>query len=184
MDPAIEAASPDLPRGGSIVIYPESDCLANALQTSISGKTVILETKTFRNQLFPWFEPAHVPKSAQDMGRLLARPGVREKIESLDARYFIEFYTDEEDRKLLPGIFCGAGYGGGGCLGIGSDKYADSVFVSVWDFASGEQNLAVDATATGRSYAVALGLPVAVWADTRNDACRAVARQLTDLLRL
>lgn len=156
-------------------------CLKKQLEKNVSPQVKLVDAAAFQNALFPWFEPQHTPLTIKELETLLERPLVRERIAALGVRYLVNIASSAE-ADGFPGMLCGAGYGGGGCLGLSWENKMQRVQAVIWDIVHGGQAGALTTTTTGRSVAVGMGVPIMFVANTRQDACKALAAELGHLL--
>ena len=64
-----------------------TDCIAEALDQG-EQPIRLIHQEQFKDDLYPWFEPRTAPTSADELGRLFTQPGVRERIDSANVRYW------------------------------------------------------------------------------------------------
>ena len=156
-------------------------CLKKELEKNVSHRVKLVDAATFQDALFPWFEPTHAPSSVKELEALLARPVVRQRIASLGVRYLVNIAGSAESDGF-PGMICGAGYGGGGCLGLSWENKTHRVHAVIWDVVQGTQPGSLSTKTSGRSVAFALVIPIMFVANTEGDACKALASELGRLL--
>lgn len=178
---------------GGVVLFPsfhehpdarEADfvrCLRGEFATRLPSQLGLMDTPAFQDALFPWFEAANAPKTVEQLNSLLARPIVRDRIASLGVRYLLVIASAARSDGF-PGIICGAGYGGGGCLGVLWDDKTHRAQAVIWDLEKGTQSGTLVATSSGRSVGLAFGIPVLFIAGTEASACEALAAELIRLL--
>ena len=156
-------------------------CLKNELEKNVSHQVKLIDAARFQDALFPWFEPTHAPSNVRELEALLLRPEVRQRIASLGVRYLVNIAGSAESDGF-PGMICGAGYGGGGCLGLAWENKTHRVHAVIWDVVQGTQSGALSTKTSGRSVSVAFVIPIIFVADTAGDACKALASELGRLL--
>lgn len=156
-------------------------CLKRELEKNVSHQVRLVDAATFQDALFPWFEPNHAPLNIKELQALLARPEVRQRIASLGVRYLVNIAGSAE-ADGFPGMICGAGYGGGGCLGLAWENKTHRVHAVIWDVVQGSQSGALSTRTSGRSVAFAFVIPIMFVANTEGDACKALASELGRLL--
>ena len=181
--------------GEAIVLFPARrsgsmaasqnfvDCLENELVETAGPGTKILDSGQFQDAMFPWFESEQAPRTARDMDRLLSRSGVRERIARLDIRYLISMALATE-ADGFPGVLCGAGGAGAGCLGLAWEDRTSRLDAVIWDVKMGEEAGGLKASSSGRSLAFGLIVPIIFTAYTERDACEAVAAEVARSLTL
>jgi len=100
---------------------------------------------------------------------------------TLGVRYLINISVSA-DASGFPGIICGAGYGGAGCLGISWESKTTRTFAVVFDIVEGIQSGNLSATASGKSFGFAVIVPVLFIARTESEACNALAAELGKII--
>jgi hypothetical protein len=156
-------------------------CLKKNLEKQVSARVKIMDSAAFQDALFPWFEAQCAPSSIEELNALLARSLVSERIASLGVRYLVNI-ASTADSHGFPGMFCGAGYGGGGCLGISWEDKTYRVQAVIWDVVKGVESGTLSTTTSGRSFGFAFGIPIIFVAYTEKDACEALSAELGRLL--
>lgn len=184
---------PPLAAGGGVVLFSayreqmnpdEADfvrCLRKEFSARMPGQFRLVDTVAFQNALFPWFEPETAPRTVEQLNALLARPLARQRIAVMGVRYLLVI-ASAESADGFPGIICGAGYGGAGCLGVYWEEKVQRARAVIWDVERGMESGAMAATSSGKSVGFALGIPVLFIAKTRENACHALADELARLL--
>lgn len=144
-----------------------SECVSKPLQRHIPSLRFVAG-KDFSTALFPWFEQSVAPRDEEALSRLLAKPLVRARIESLGVRYVV---TVEGQTNRT---------GGGGCiegpLCFGSWKKATHLSGSILDLQREDVAGNVEAQQSGTSWFVLLGIfPLGAPALTESRACEEFA---------
>ncbi len=183
------------PSSGAIVFFPTHDdaatgkevdfirCLKKNLNKQFSKSVRIIDTGLFQDQTFPWFEPQYAPNTIDEMNTLLSQKMVRERISSLGVQYLITIASLSSDVNVkIPGIICGAGYGGAGCLGIYHDSKKTEVNVVIFDIIEDVRAVTLSANTSGKSYGLAFVVPVVFSAYTESAACKALSDKLAQLI--
>lgn len=152
-------------------------CVRDELVERGTPAARILDSGSFQDALYPWFEVAHAPQTAQQMDRLLARQKVRARIEALNVHYLISLALGS-DADGFPGLICGGGYAGAGCLGAAWSDKTSALDAIVWDLQSGAQAGDIAATSSGTSLALGVIVPIVFVAYTESEACAALAGAL------
>lgn len=157
-------------------------CMTRALQDGTSRRADVIDPAAFTDALFPWFEGETAPSSVSQLRALLERPAVRKRIDDLKLRYLVHVSATWEAQGL-PWLWCGGGAppAGAGCLGVGWENAQVAMVARIWDVSTLAETAASSVT-RGRSFGIALGLPLVFAADTAKGACRAGAAQLDGLL--
>lgn len=156
-------------------------CLKKELEKNVSHRVKLIDAARFQDALFPWFEQTHAPSNVKELEALLARPVVRQRIAALGVRYLVNI-AGSAASDGFPGMICGAGYGGGGCLGLAWENKTHRVHAVIWDVVQGTQSGALSTKTSGRSVSFAFVIPIIFVADTEGDACKALASELGRLL--
>lgn len=185
-------ASEQAGRGG-VVLFPGTreqanpgeaafiQCLTKEFSRRVSSEFRVMDTAAFQDALFPWFEAEKAPRTVEELNRLLARPQVRERITALRVRYLLVI-ASAESSDGFPGMICGGGYGGAGCLGLFWEDKTYRARAVIWDMAQGIESGSLAATSMGKSVGFALGIPILFIADTQEGACHVLAAELARLL--
>lgn len=168
----------DLAVDGRIVVYPSFRCLSESLAEKIALPSIVMSTVAFQDAMYPWFEPAHAPKDAASLNRLLGKPHVRAKIDDLKVRYLIGL-TDTNESDGFPG-FCGGGYAGVGCLGVGWENKQTSLNAAIWDFQEAREAGSFSIMTSGTSLEIGVLVPIIFIAHTEDEACRKMADIIAD----
>ncbi len=175
--------------GESIVIMAKSyhlgneteasyiSCVEDALGRGRDGLSVIPHQQ-FVDSLFPWFEPRTAPTETKGLEKLMARPGVAERIAEQGVRYIV--WLDGDTDRVAGGgsLSCAAGPGGGGCFGFAWWQNDADYNASVWDLKGLESAGSVVADYSGTSFLPALVVPIPLIARTKAAACKGLAQQL------
>ncbi len=158
-----------------------AQCLGTKLAKSAAPYLRVMDTDYFQDAMFPWFEFEHAPQTAQQMDDLLSRPRIRERIASLNVHYLISMALGT-DVEGFPGMFCGAGGGGAGCLGLAWAGKATQLDAIVWDLKTGREAGELSVSSSGTSWALGVIVPIIFIAYTEEDACEALAAELGEFL--
>ena len=94
-----------------------TDCIADALGQGETHIRLIRQEK-FKDDLYPWFDPRTAPTSADDLGRLFAQPGVKERIDNANVRYLAWIDGDTVTIDSGGSMSCTISTFGGGCFGM------------------------------------------------------------------
>ncbi len=152
-------------------------CIEDALAKGSEGLRVI-PRKEFVDSLFPWFEPRTAPAETKGLSKLMARPGVAQRISDQGVRYII--WLDGDTERVAGGgsLSCAAGPGGGGCFGFAWWQNDADYNAAVWDLQGLESAGSVTADVSGTSFLPALVVPIPLIARTQSAACKGLADQL------
>ena len=179
--------------GESVVVLPRRQhngeepedsfiaCLNSKLEGGSNSVRVFPE-RDFVDSLFPWFEPRIAPATPDKLVKILALPGVSEKLMDTRVRYLV--WVDGDTDKIDSGgaISCAVGPGGGGCFGFAWWENDSEYEVSIWDLRNAEPVGTISADVSGTSYLPALILPIPIIARTESAACKELALQLKELM--
>jgi len=152
-------------------------CVEKALQRGSIGLRVIPH-REFVDSLFPWFEPRTAPAEVKHLPKLMAYPGVVQRIADNNVRYII--WLDGDTERVAGGgsLSCAAGPGGGGCFGFAWWQNDADYEASVWDLDELESAGTVTTDVSGTSFLPALVIPIPLIARTQSKACKSLAGQL------
>ena len=152
-------------------------CVEDAMAQGREGLRVIPRNE-FVDLLFPWFEPRTAPAETKNLAKLMARPGVAEKIAEQNIRYIVWLAGDTEKVAGGGSMSCAAGPGGGGCFGFAWWQKDADYDASVWDLDGLESAGTVSTDVSGKSFMPALVIPLPFIARTQAKACHTLADQL------
>ncbi len=142
-----------------------------------------VSARLFRENLYPYFMPSTMPHTVEDYKNILDRAEVRERIAALSVRYLVILTRGGTNTDWHGGIFCGAGYGGGGCLGLSWWDRRSELDFAVWDLRNRSFSGNVQASASGRGFMPAFGIPVPVYSPaTESAVCKELGIRLAELL--
>jgi hypothetical protein len=157
------------------------DCIGDALSSG-RREIVVHNSGDFEDMLYPWFEPSTAPLNTADLGELLDRPGVLERVNDSGVR-FIVWLDGSTDRVASGGsITCAAGIGGAGCMGLAWWEDDARYDVTVWDVEQEELSGTIHADVRGRSVMPAVIIPMPFISRPRAKACRGLTEQLEEFL--
>jgi len=175
--------------GESVVITSNSYHVGNETETDFLeciNKSLIKKQKTFNviptqqfiNQLYPWFEPRTAPQTTEDLSSFLGNDLVRQKIETLDVKYFLNISGQTKTNSSSGALSCAAGPGGGGCFGLAWWDDTSSYTASIWDLEREASVGNVSASVSGTSVIPALVIPIPIIARTQKTACEEMSAQI------
>ena len=160
----------------------ENDFL-QCINNSLANKQKIfnlIPTQEFINQLYPWFEPRTAPQTTEDLASFLDNDLVRQKIEMLDVKYFLNISGQTKTNSSSGALTCAAGPGGGGCFGLAWWDDTSSYTASIWDLEQESSVGNVSASVSGTSVIPALVIPIPILARTQKTACEELTDQILD----
>lgn len=156
-------------------------CMDDELDDGATAVNVYPREK-FIDELFPWLEPRTMPQEIRDLPDLLARPGVREKINASGVRYLV--WIDGNTKKTSDGggMSCAASPAGGGCFGLVWWEDDGTYTARVWDLKASSAAGKVSTDVHGSSMVPALILPLPFIARTETAACKELAGELREFI--
>lgn len=158
------------------------DCLSARIR-AVAPEVAIVPQRAIRDALYPLLEPATQPQSEEAFAKLLARDDVRARLSARGLRYLIAFAGGTRKDDWGGGILCGAGYGGGGCLGFmwrGEGTALDAV---LWSLHGRPTVRREAAKVEGTSIVPAFLLPIPLMAQTQAEACRELGTRVANAIR-
>ena len=154
-----------------------TECIADALNQG-SNPIRLIPQEQFKDDLYPWFEPRTAPTSADELGRLFAQPGVKNRIDDANVRYLAWIDGDTITIDSGGSMSCTISSFGGGCFGMSYWEEDASYEASIWDLQSMTSTGQISADATGTSYLAGVVVPIPILARPGNAACKGLATQL------
>ncbi|HXC60557.1 MAG TPA: hypothetical protein VN645_14675, partial [Steroidobacteraceae bacterium] len=135
------------------------DCVGQRISGHGHG-IAVHPNESFTDKLFPWFEPGTVPTRPEQIGAVLAQPGVSEQVAATGVRYVV--WLDGGTRKTDGGgsLACGVAPGAAGCIGFGWWEKESSYEATVWDLRQSKSVGSVGATVSGTSAVVGAIVPL------------------------
>lgn len=158
-----------------------TDCVVNILSSGSRPVRVIPENE-FKDSLYPWFEPRTAPTSAEELGKLFARPGVQDRIDESKVRYLAWIEGDTVVIDSGGSMSCTISTFGGGCFGVSYWEEDAKYEASIWDLRNLTSAGVISADANGTSYLAGLVIPIPILARPGNAACKGLAKQLREFI--
>lgn len=158
------------------------DCLATRIAEVAPG-VVVVRQREIRDALFPLLEPATQPGDEAQFAALLAREDVHDRLGDLGLRYLVAFAGGTVRGEWSGFVLCGAGYGGGGCLGFAWRGETTKVDAALWPVDGGPAPKREAAESGGTSVVPALGLPLPILARSGDEACRELGTRVARAIR-
>lgn len=152
-------------------------CLATTLRERAPGVRIV-HHGVIRDALYPHLELATQPPTATAFAELLARAAVQERLRGFGLTHLVAFTGGTNVAPFQGGILCGAGYGGGGCLGFAWQDRVTSLAAALWNLERRERVAQEQARSEGTTIVPALLLPVPLIADTHTAACQELGAQV------
>jgi hypothetical protein len=153
------------------------ECLTSTIRERAPDVRVV-HHGVIRDALYPRLEPATQPPTESAFAELLARPAVQERLRGLGLTHLVAFTGGTNVAPFQGGILCGAGYGGGGCLGFAWQDKTTSLAAALWNLERRERVAQEQARSEGTTIVPAFLLPVPLIADTHMAACQELGAQV------
>jgi len=156
-------------------------CVANRLSAKLPEDT-FLDSKTFVNEMFPWFEPKRSPADITDLRELLKKPLVKEKLSSIDARYLIMLAgstKDVEEKKCEACVIAPLLLG---MPGMATFKKQSNYLVEIWDLKKQEIVADLNAKGKGKTYMPIIPVfvvPIPLGGNVQSASCKQLTQQLS-----
>ncbi len=193
--PLVEPSPPALSLRAGLVWWPAdpaeaaralgdelSVCLTERIG-EVAPEIAVVSQRAVRDALFPLLEPATQPGTLDAFQKLLAREDVRARLAGRGLRYLVAF-AGRTDRSAPGGqILCGAGYGGGGCLGFAWQDETTQLEAALWPLDDATPVQREQARSEGTSLWPAFALPIPIPARTRAAACRDLGTRIATAIR-
>ncbi len=157
------------------------ECISDALARGDNGIEVHSSTQ-FEDMMYPWFEPSTAPLDTAELGELLDRPGVLERVEATGVRFLIWLDGSTDRVSSGGGITCAAGVGGAGCMGLAWWEDDATYDATVWDIHELANAGTIHADFSGRSVMPAIIIPLPFIARPQAKACRGLTEQIEQFL--
>lgn len=154
------------------------DCVSK----NISSDVPVIPDRTFRDTLFPWFEPRTAPANTRDLPELIGHPRFVERLNNLGVKYIVWIEGSTRRTDSAGTMSCTVSPAGGGCFGFLTWENDSEYEASIWDIKEGRTVGKVSSEAVGTSYMPALIVPVPIIARVKSSACSSLADQLTTFL--
>ena len=157
-------------------------CVSDNVNTG-DGALPVLGEREFVDATFPWFEPRTAPLTMEDLGAVINRPLIVERIREIGVRYlvWIEGTTQRSDES--GNLQCTVVSGGiPACFGFLSWENGANYEASVWDVHQGLSVGTLSSEATGTSFVPAVVVPVPFIARVQQTACAKLADQIKEFL--
>ncbi len=158
------------------------DCLVSRIH-EVAPEIVLISQRAIRDALFPLLEPATAPETEAEFAALLSREDVRKRLASHGLSYLVAYAGGTMRPDWKGGILCGAGYGGGGCLGFAWQDETTALSAALWSLDDANVTRREDAKAEGTSVVPAFVLPVPIFARTRQSACNELGARIALAIR-
>lgn len=157
-------------------------CLTATIRDSAPEVSVVPQ-RAIRDALFPLLEPATQPRDEAAFATMLARDDVRARLAARGLRYLVVYAGGTLKDEWAGSILCGAGMGGGGCLGFMWRSERTVLDAALWSLDGSAVVRREAAKAEGASVMPAFVLPIPLLARTQAEACRELGTRITGAIR-
>ena len=152
-------------------------CIGSRLARGAQGVTIIPESQ-FVDMFYPWFEARTAPKNPVKLKKVLSEPGVAQRLDELNVRYFVWIEGSTERTNSAGSMTCSIGPGGGGCFGFGTWEDTSEYETAIWNIDTFKEVGRISTDAVGTSYMPAFVIPIPLLAQVQGDACQGMGKQL------
>ena len=156
-------------------------CVSHGVRHGGNGIDVIDE-QTFRDAMFPWFEPRTAPLNTSDLPEIISQPYLAKRLKELGLRYLVWIQGDTDRTDSGGSMTCSLTAAGAGCFGFLTWENDSSYEASVWDIRTGQAVGKISSDAVGTSYMPAVVVPLPFIARVRASACNSMAHQIKTFL--
>ena len=154
------------------------ECVSNRTSSGSNAISVIGD-KAFLDSLFPWFEPRTAPLELNELGRLVARPEIAQRIKEIGVRYIVWIEGTTERRDQSGTLQCAVASGGlPACFGFLSWEGASDYEATIWDISNQINVGKLSSEARGVSFVPAVIVPLPFIARVQASACNTLADQI------
>jgi hypothetical protein len=133
---------------------------------------------SFRDALFPWFEPNTAPREKGELSAILNKTLVRERIEAIGVELLIYVHGDTNQ-----GRFSGSHGGYGAAAGYYSAKRQTHIWTTVWDLKDNVRVGDTDVDFQGTVHIPILGFPILIPVFTESSACNETSKRISNCLK-
>ncbi len=158
------------------------DCLTSRIR-DVAPEVSIMPQRAVRDALFPLLEPATQPQDEQAFAKMLARDDVRARLNAHGLRNLIVFAGATRRDDWHGPFLCGAGYGGGGCMGFAWRSEDTALDAALWSLDGSPTMHREAAKVESTSIVPAFVLPVPIMAQTRTEACHELGTRIANAIR-
>jgi hypothetical protein len=157
-------------------------CLTARIR-EVAPEVTVAPQRAVRDALFPLLEPATQPQDEASFAKLLARDDVRARLSARGLRYLVAFTGGTRRDNWDGGILCGAGMGGGGCLGFMWRGEHTTLDAALWSIDGSAPVRREAARTEGTSVVPAFLLPIPLMAQTQSAACAELGERIAAAIR-
>lgn len=177
-DPAPEAARrPGIAVASDVASDAVRRCVIRRLREQLPGRP-ILASGELRRALFPWLSdrpPAAI--AAERLVALTRYPPARARFAALDLGTVVLVAGGTKQEWHGAGV-CGAGFGGGGCLGLEWGKRESVIAAQIIDLSRPDEIRGSESRKSGQAVMPMFGLPLPFIPATQSAACRELGKAL------
>lgn len=154
------------------------ECVANRTSTGANSIQVI-QDQAFLDALFPWFEPRTAPLELVELGKLVSRPEIADRINEIGVRYIVWIEGTTERRDQAGTLQCAVASGGlPACFGFLSWEGASDYEATIWDISNQINVGKLSSEARGVSFVPAVIVPLPFIARVQASACNTLSDQI------
>jgi hypothetical protein len=157
--------------------YHFAECIQERLEDDLENVFFVQDDK-FRDSLFPWFESKTKPKSENELGAILSKTMVKDRINTLgvDLLIYVNGYTFNREEY-------GWGGGHGAAVFFGGSSRHSSISISIWNLNNADHLGDLEADSKGTAHYGLLGVfPYLIPARTESACCREIATLFSNWL--
>ena len=154
-----------------------AECVQKDLKKEFPKKEFI-PGDTFRDALFPWFEPNTAPREKAELSAILSKTLVRKRIEAIGVELLIYVHGDTNQRK-----FSGSVGGYGAAVGYYGSKRETHIWTTIWDLKDYVRVGDTDVNFQGTVHIPILGLPIIIPVFTESSACNETSKRISNCLK-
>lgn len=153
-------------------------CMEQALRDEAPDLKIVSPEK-FRNSLFPLFEPATAPRSAEDLAALMGKPMVTRRIAEFGVRYVVALRGQTKSTEETWGQVYGAGTRGGFAIGGISVDLETDLHATILDLKSARPVAEMEAWKSGHFKAgIFIFVPYLIASPTEAVTCKTLAQRV------
>lgn len=176
------AALPGIHVMSDVPSRPVRRCIIRELQQLLPARRVLAE-RSVRQVLFPWLShPLPAGASAERLAALARYPPAVSRFNDLGLGTVV-LVAGGTTQDWHGGGFCGAGYGGGGCLGLMWGKRDSFIEAQVLELSRPGELAHAEAGRSGSAVLPMFGLPLPFIPPTQSAACRELGKALAGQLQ-
>lgn len=153
------------------------NCVSSHIGRGRNSVGVIGEQR-FMDALYPWFEPRTAPLNTSDLPRLMDKPLLSHRLQSIGARYLVWIEGNTQVTDKGGALTCSISPTGGGCFGFLSWENDSAYEAQIWDIKNGTEVGKISSDANGTSFMPAVIVPVPFIARVQSSACSSLADRL------